>query len=205
MDAIDRTAFVSRAARGGAGIALGAAAASLLAAPTGGATLASGPISDADLALARLAVATELLAVDFATQAVASGHFRGDDLKHLRRILFNEQEHLSAVSGVLTGAGQAAATADDLDIGYPDGTFASRTSIARVGVTLETISVGIYVGAAASFAAADLRAAAAGIAASESQHLGLFGTIAYSRPVGISFPRPLSPAAASDALAPFLS
>jgi hypothetical protein len=205
MGGLDRAAFVSLATRGGAMVALGAAGAGLLATSATAATAASGPLADQDLALARLTVGAELLAADFYGKAIDSGLFEGDELKALKRVLFNEQEHLAAVSGILTGAGQAPSTADDFSFAYPDGAFGSRASIARLGVTLETAFVGAYVGAAASFVPVDLRSAAASIAASEAEHLGLLSGIAYGRPVGISFPPAFDLAAASDALAPFLS
>lgn len=202
MRGLDRAAFLTTATRGGALLALSAAGAGLLATS---ATAASGLLADADLALARLAVGAELLALEFYRQAIESGHFKGNELKHLERALFNEQEHLTAVSGILTGAGQTASTADDLTITFPDGTFASRSSIAKLGVALETAFVGAYVGAAAAFAPADLRSAAASIAASEAEHLSVLSGIAVGRAVGISFPAALDLTAASDALAPFLS
>ena len=205
MGGISRAALVSRAARGGALVALSSAGAGALAASAGAATRASGPISDADLALARLAVGAELLAVDFYGQAIDSNLFRGDQLKTLKRILFNEQEHLTAVSGILTGAGQVPSTADDLDIGYPQGSFATPASIARLGVTLETAFVGIAIGAAAAYTPVDLRQAFASIAAREAEHLAFLSGLATGRPVGISFPVALDPAAAADALAPYLS
>lgn len=209
MDRLDRAGFLALAARGGAGIAVAAAGAGALGVVGAGAaraaTAASGPLADADLASARLAASAELLAVDFYGKAIDAGVVKGDALKALRRILFNEQEHLAAVSGVLTGAGQAPPSADDFEISYPDGTFASQASVAKLAVTLETAFLGIHLGAVAAYAPADLRAASASIATSEAEHLAFLRGLAGGRPVGISFPTPLDLAGASEALAPFLS
>ena len=198
---LSRRALLGAGVRGGAAVALAATGAGLL---SGQAAAASGPLADQDLALARLAAAAELLSIEFYSRAADSGRFAGGELKALKRALFNEQEHLAAVSGILTGAGQTPPAADDFDFAFPDGSFASEAAVARLGVTLETAAVGIYVGAAAAFGPADLRGAAASIAASEAQHLGWHSSLAVGRPIGISFPAPLDLAAASTALAPYL-
>jgi Ferritin-like domain len=195
---LSRAGFLARA---GTALALGAAGAGTLAAR---ATAASGPLADLDLALARLVVGIELLAADFAAVAIESKHFQGDELRYLQRVAFNEGEHLVAVSEILSGAGLTPSTADDFDFAYPKGAFDSRTSIAQLGVSLETTSLGAYLGAVDAFAASDLKTTAARIAASEAVHLSLFSRIAYGRPVGISFPAPLDYATASAALDPFL-
>ena len=201
---LSRRALVSRGVRAGATIALSVAAAGAVAGAAVGAPAASGLLADQDLATARLAVAAELLAIEFYGRAVGSGQFTGNGLKALERALFNEQEHLAAVTGILTGAGQSAPTAGDFAFTLPADSFASRTSIAKLGVTLETAFVGAYVGAAAAFVPVDLRGAAASIAASEAEHLSFLSSIATGRPVGVSFPAPLDLAAASDALAAYL-
>jgi Ferritin-like domain len=198
---LNRSGFLSLGARTSAAVALGVAGAGALAAE---ASAASGPLADLDLALARLAVGIELLAADFTATAIESKHFQGDELRYLKRAAFNESEHLVAVSEILSGAGQTPSTADDFDFAYPKGTFDSRTSIAQLGVSLETTSLGAYLGAVDAFTPGDLKTTAARIAASEAEHLSLFSRIAYDRPVGVSFPAPLDYATASAALDPFL-
>lgn len=209
MGELDRAALVARAARGAVAVAVAAGGAGALGTTLAGAatarSAASGPLGDTDLASARLAAAAELLAIDFYGTAIDAGIVRGDPLKALRRILFNEQEHLAALAGVLTGAGQVPPSADDFEFSYPDGTFASPASAARLGVTLETALLGIHLGAVAAYAPPDLRAAAASIAASEAEHLAFLRGLAGNRPIGISFPTALDLAGASEALAPLLA
>ena len=195
---LSRAGFLSRA---GVALALGVTGAGSF---TTRAAAASGPLADLDLALARLAVGIELLAADFTTAAIDSKQFGGDELRALRRTAFNEDEHLAAVSEILTGAGQTASTADDFDFAYPNGAFDSRMSIAQLGVSLETTSLGAYLGAVDAFTANDLKTTAARIAASEAEHLSFFSRIGNGRPVGVSFPTPLDYATASAALDPFL-
>jgi hypothetical protein len=100
-----------------------------------------------DLAYARLLVGAELLASDFYAKPISSKHFSGDALKYLKRAEFNEQEHHQSIAGILSDAGQTAATAADFDFSYPKRSFASKLSIAKLGVTLETVFLGAYLGA----------------------------------------------------------
>jgi rubrerythrin len=205
---LDRARFLSLSARSSAGVAVGAISAGLLvenAAAASAKTAASSPLADLDLAVARLAVGAEILAVEFYTEAIAAKQFTDDVVKYLKRAQFNEQEHLTAMSQVLSGAGQTPSTADDFTITFPKGTFESRGSIAKFGVALETAFVGAYLGAVDSATSDDLKTAAARIATSEAQHLSVFSELAANRPVGISFPAPIDYVTASDLLDAYLS
>jgi rubrerythrin len=202
---LDRAGFLSLSARGGAAVAMAAVSAGLLVESAAAAPAASGPLAELDLALARLAIGAEILAAEFYTQAVASKQFAGEELKYLKRALFNEQEHLTAVSQILSGAGQTPATADDFTITFPKGTYASRESIAKLGVALESAFVGAYLGAVDAFSPGDLKTTAARIAASESQHLSVFSGITSGQPVGVSFPVAIDYETASGLLDPYLS
>ena len=162
-------------------------------------------ISDADLAYARLLVAAELLAADFYGQAIAAKQVGAEPLKYLKRALFNEQEHYTSVALILSGAGQAPAVAADIDFAYPKGSFASQASIAALGVTLETVFLGAYLGAVGAVQAVPLVQPLARIAASEAQHLSVFTALTGRNPVGISFPAPLSIDEASSALDAYTS
>ena len=146
----------------------------------------------------------ELLTIEFWTQVIVTVKLPRSERKPAGRALLNEQEHLAAVSQILTGAGQTAPTADDFDLTFPDGTFSNRATILGAAAALETIALGVYLGAVDALAAGDLRTAAARIAASEAQHLGFASGALHGRPIGISFPTPLDEAAASNALAPYL-
>jgi len=206
---LDRAGFLALGARGGATVAMGAITAGLLVDNAGAATRAagatSGPLTDLDLAIARLAVAAEILAVEFYTEAVAAKQFTGRADKALKRALFNEQEHLTALSGLLTGAGQTPATADDFTITFPDGTFASRGSIAKFGLAFETASVSAYLGGVDGFSQSGLQTTAARIAANESEHWSFFSDLTSNRPIGNSFPDLIDLETASDLLDAYLS
>jgi hypothetical protein len=197
-DPISRAQLLSHGAKRSAVLLLAGSAAGAVAA-----SASADSIPDADLAYARLLVGAELLASDFYAQAIASQQFSGDVLKYVKRALFNEQEHYQTVSEVLTGAGQTPAAAGDFAFAYPKGTFASKASIAKLGVTLETAFLGAYVGAVDGLQTAGLKQPVARIAASEAQHLSLFAQLSGGDPIGISFPSPLTIDEASNALDAF--
>lgn len=192
--------MVSRGAKGGATLLLAGSVASSLARPASADT-----IPDGDLAYARLLVATELLTADFYARAIASKRFSAENEKYLNRGLFNEKEHYGAVSGILSGAGQAPATAEDFDFSYPKGAFASKSAIARLGITLETMALGAYLGAVDGLETDALKLTVARVAASEAQHLSVFARLAGKDPLGVSFPTALTIDEASNALDAFTS
>jgi rubrerythrin len=192
--------LISRGAKGGVALLVAGSVTGLLAG-----TASADAISDSDLAYARLLTAAELLAADFYTQAIASNQLSGDAQKYLKRALFNEQEHYTSMSGILSGAGQPPAVAEDFDFLYPKGTFASTGAIVKLGMSLETTVLGAYLGAVAGLQANALKQPVARIAASEAQHLSVFSRLAGHDPVGNSFPDALTIDEASSAFDPFTS
>jgi hypothetical protein len=197
---LNRAELLSRGAKGGTALLLAGSFAAALAAPA-----EADAVPDDDLAYARLLVGAELLAADFYGRAIAAKHFTDRDQRYLKRALFNEQEHYQSVAGILSGAGQAPAVAADFDFSYPRDAFTSKTTIAKLGVTLETAFLGAYLGAVDSMLTDALKQPVARIAASEAQHLSVFTELAGSDPFGISFPSPLTIEQASDVLDAYTS
>jgi len=197
---LSRAQLFTRGAKGGAALLVAGSATGFFAG-----SAAADTISDTDLAYARLLVAAELLASDFYTQAIASKQLGGDALKYLKRALFNEQEHYQSVSGILSGAGQPPAVAEDFDFSYPKGTFDSPASIAKLGVTLETAFLGAYLGAVGALQSSSLKQPVARIAASEAEHLSVVTRLSGADPIGVSFPDALTIDEASDALDAYTS
>jgi ferritin-like protein len=152
---------------------------------------AATPPTEADLAQYRLALGTELLGIAFYMRAKASPLFAASRRRDFARALANEQQHLAAVSGLLSRAGQAVPTADDFDIALPARAFTSRLRLARLGIELETAFLGAYLGAAATLSDPPTAAVASRLAASQARHLALHWEIADQRPVGPAFPVPL--------------
>lgn len=151
---------------------------------------AADPLSDNDLAFARLLTGAELLAIDFYVRALEAGQFRAVGRKYLRNAFSNEVDHYRSVSAILSGAGHVPATGDDFEFSYPKGAFKSRLSIARLGRDLETVFLGSYLGAVASVQTQSLIQPLARIAASEAQHLSLWAYELGGRPPSAAFPAP---------------
>ncbi len=187
-------------ARGGLAVAT-AGGLSALFAPAAGAGV------EEDLASVRLCSAAEVVGISFYTQGLDSDLFKGVERKSLKRALFNEGEHLAALNQTLSKAGDTATAAGygDLEISFPDGTFTKRETFAEVGVLLENLHVGAYLGAVEAMGSADIRAALSRIAVCEGEHLSAVSSLAGFSPVGNSFPAPLDIEQASEALSPFLS
>lgn len=197
---VTRGQLFSRGAKGGAGFLLaGSFAGSLVD------SASADTIPDGDLAYARLLVGAELLALDFYARAIASKRLSAGVLGSLQRARLNEREHYDKVSEILAGAGQTPAVAADFDFSYPKGAFASKSSIARLGVTLEAAFLGAYLGAVEGLQTNALKQAVAQIAANEAEHLSVFMRLSGRSPIGISLPRPLTIDQASNALDVFTS
>jgi Ferritin-like domain len=189
-------------ARGGKGVAL------LLAGSTLGEFVpeasAADKLPDADLAYARLFVTVELVALDFYRQAIAARNF-GARAEELRRANADEHQHYESAAAILVSQAQVPATAADIDFSYPSGSFASRGSIAKLGVQLESTALGAYLGAVEGFQTDALKQRAARAAASESQHLSVFAAELGGRRIGAAFPRPLTIDRVSGVLDKFTS
>jgi hypothetical protein len=178
-------------------LVVGGSAVGALAAPARAAT------SDNDLAYARLLVALELLTLDFYSQALRSGKVTSG--LELRRARAAERQHYDHVAAVLTDVGQVPATAQDIDFSYPRGSFDSWPSIARLGVRLESLSMGAYLGAVRALQTPEFRNHAARAAASEAQHLSVFSGAIGGRRVGPPLPPTLPIDRVSDALDEYTS
>jgi hypothetical protein len=165
--------------------------------------LADSP-SDLDLANARMLVAFELLLADFYGQAIKADTFGPEGKDALKRALFNENEHYASVSSILTNAGQIPAVAGDIDFSYPAKAFGSLGATAKLGLKLEQLALGAYLGAVAAVNSS-LKLPLAQIAASEAQHVTVFSAETTGHALGNSFPAPLTIDDASDALAEYTS
>ncbi len=195
MTATSRGEFLSRGAKGGLVLVVGG---SLLAVAAGPALAQSGG-GDADIAA--LAATAELLAIDFYGLAIERGGFEGTELGYLQAAKQNEQDHYDALAGVLGDAAPSGVA-----FKYPNGTFASKMSIAATGAALEEAFVGAYMGAVAALQSNELKGVAALIGANEAQHLTTFKRLAAGAFVGNpSLPKVLTADEALAAVTPFLA
>jgi rubrerythrin len=199
VSGLTRAELFVRSAKGGAALALGGGVLAASAAP------ASAGIGQPDVPVVTLALAAELLGAAFYRQALATKVFDSGERRYLKRALVNEGEHYAANAKLLTDAGQTPGRATDFDLTFPAKGFASRSSAAQLGLRLETVFLGIYLGGVSSLQNTDARALFARIAASQAEHMSVLSRVALDRPIGLSFPDPLSVEAASTALDPFIS
>jgi hypothetical protein len=189
-----RTQFLTRGLKGGVGLVAGG---SVLALAQG--TAFGAVTTDADIA--KLAATAELLAIDFYGKAIASKHFKADELDYMAAALGNEQAHYKALKGVLK-----AQTPAGLKFRYPDGAWASAKSIGKLGMALETAFVGAYMGAVTALRSNELKGVAAEIGANESRHLSVLTNIANGRITPApAFPKVFTAAQATAAVKPFLA
>ncbi len=196
---MSRSQLFSRGVKTGAAVLLAGSALGTLAE-----SARAEPLSDGDLAYARLLVGLELLSIDFYAKAIDAKQFKTPVQKRLRHALEHEQSHYQSVGQILLGAGLTPAGDGDIDYSYPAGTFNKPGSIAKLGFHLETISVGAYLGAVMGLQSTQLVQQMARIAASEAQHQTAFGTT-LGRPFGFAFPAPLPIDQISNALDAFES
>lgn len=199
MTRFSRAQLLSRTATGGLALVAGG---SVIGAT---ASSASGAIGPSDIPEVTQALATELLGAVFYTQLLAAKKVPFGDAKYYKRALLNETDHYTALAKVLTDAGQTPGQPADFNFTFPDGSFDSYQSASKLGMELETIFLGIYLGGAASIQHVETRSVFARIAASQAQHLSLFSATVLNKPIGVSFPLPLSLDEGSVALDPFIS
>jgi hypothetical protein len=195
---ITRGQLLSRSAKGGATLLVAGSALGRFVE-----TASAAPFPTGDLAYARLLVGVELLASDFYSQAVAAANSSAAVAWYLKRAYFNEQEHYQSVAGILSGAGSTPAVSGDIDFSYPDGTFASQGSIAKLAQQLENLSLGAYLGAVAGMQTATLTGGLAQIAACEAQHSAYFTALLGGKTFRSSFPPALTIDQVSNALDAF--
>ena len=163
-------------------------------------------IPDGDLTYLRLLVAAELLAIDFQTQALGSRKLRhGGASAVIRRMRADENAHYTNLANMLTAAGQAPVTSDDIDFAYPKGSFRSQSSILKLAGRLERLMVGAYLGAVESIETPAVRLPIGQIAANEAQHASAVAALGGRPAIGKAFAPALPIGAVSDALDEFES
>jgi hypothetical protein len=145
-------------------------------------------------------VGTELLAADLQAQALRSRVLSTRAARVVRQMGADEKAHLSGLSTLLAGAGQVAATAGDVDFTYPKGSFDTQATTLKLASTIESLSLGAYLGAVENVQTPALRLPLAQIAASEAQHVGALAALAGKPVIGRAFAPSLQIDAVSAAL-----
>jgi hypothetical protein len=181
----------------------------LLTVAAGGATLAALPVrpvlaaTDEELAYANFAVSSELLVADLYEKALAAKVVTGPGQAVLRIGRRAALQHAGALSGLLTGAGQDAPTAEDFEFPWPETAFATPAAIAATARVVLRALLGAYQSAAAAVSEPSYRTLYASLAASVGQQLGALTALAASGVVE-PFPVAVDLESASSALEPYL-
>ena len=161
---------------------------------------AAAALPDGDLAYLRLLIGAELLAADFQQQALASGELAATVAAAVKRMHADEGAHYAGLARLVTAAGQTPATVDDIDFSYPAKTFASQAAILELAWSIETLTVGAYLGAVENLQTSQLRLAVGQIAANEAQHVSALAAVLGRPLIGRAFAPSLSIDAVSAAL-----
>ena len=192
---LSRAGLLRRGVAGGGALLLSGSAVSAFAGAAGAAT-----VPDGDLTYLRLLVGVELLAADFQAQALASGKLTSARAAATKQMLADEKAHYRSLSTLITGAGQVPATSDDINFTYPKRSFDSEASMLKVATSLETLTLGAYLGAVENIQTAQLRLPIGQIAANEAQHVSALADAAGKPIIGRPFAASLQIDAVSAAL-----
>ncbi len=138
---LSRAQLFSRGAKGGAALLLAGSVAGSFAG-----SASADAIPDADLAYARLLVGAEVLP-RISTRGRSRRDSSSDTPPGTWRALFNERSTTGRWPGSWSARGSTPAAAADFDFSYPKRSFVSKTSIAGLGIKLETTFLGAYLGA----------------------------------------------------------
>ena len=156
----------------------------LLCVAAGGAALAALPVlpgfaaTDEELAYANLAASGELLLADLYGNALGANAVSDPGRAALRNGRRAAIRHARALSGLLTGAGQDAPTAQDFDFQWPTKAFATPAAIASTGRTVLRTMLGLYQTAVVAVSEPTHRVLYASLAASSGQQLGALTALA---------------------------
>ncbi len=179
-----------------AGIAGMGAAAWLLATKTGQAQPAATAMADdkamaadkapkmmaptGDLDIVRFALTMERLEAAFYAQVVTAHQTRAyltaRAFELTQKIAAAEADHVGALEGVLSGAGQPVPDAPSFQ--FPGQVFVSPITYSWFAYTLEEIGIGAYLGAVGSIDSDAIRQAAASIYGAEAQHAAILRSFA---------------------------
>ena len=192
---VSRAGLLRRGVAGGGGLLLSGSVASVFATTAGAAAT-----PDSDLAYLRLLVGAELLAADFQGQALAGGKLAPAVARAVKRMRADEKAHYNSLSTLIAGAGQVPATSDDINFTYPKRSFGSEASMLKLASSLETLTLGAYLGAVENIQTPQLRLPIGQIAANEAQHVSALAAAAGKPIIGRSFAPALQIDAVSSAL-----
>jgi hypothetical protein len=153
-----------------------------------------------DLAFANFGASTELLVRDFYANALESKLVTGSRTAALRRGRAAAERHATALSDLLTGAGDVAPLPEDFEFAWPANTFRTEKAMVETGRGVLRALLGVYQTAAATASEPTYRVLFASLAASVSQQGVALAGASATEP----FPVAMELEAASHALERYL-
>jgi hypothetical protein len=196
MGQVSRRTLLARA-----GIGTGAGVFALLGATAAPAFRAA---STTDLANVRLVCAAKRVAINWDTQwvntpAAVADSTEADTIRAVRK---QEQRHYATLAPLLNGT---APSDDDYTFTFPKGALRSPDLAVAFAVDLETMMLGLVVGAAERTVDPDVSATLTSIVAADGQHLSALSVLGGGSGLVDGLPPGLGIEDAGNQLAPFLS
>ncbi len=177
-----RSGLLRRGVQGGGLLLLGGTGLGALAGPASAAQL-----PDGDLAYLRLLIGAELLEADFVSQALRSTKLGSASTSVVRQMAADEKAHYNALAQLQAAGGQTPATSDDIDFGYPKGSFDTERTLLKLAASIEAVVVAAYMGGIENVQTTQLRLAIGQIAGNEAQHVGALAALAGRPVIGRAF------------------
>jgi len=128
--------------------------------------------TDDELAYANFGLAAAFLAADYYFRALQAGRLGADARRTLRTGRSASLAQARALSGLITGAGDTPAAAEDFEFAWPRAAFSTAASTRKTGVAVLGPTLGAYQSAAASVVMPSYRVLYASLAASLGQQIG---------------------------------
>ncbi len=128
--------------------------------------------TDEDLAYANFGLASSYLLADFYGRALESGRLGPTARPTLRQGRSASTLQARALTGLLTGAGDTPATAEDFSFEWPSAALATAAATRRTGLTVLDAVRGAHQSAAATLSEPSYRVLFASLAASVAEQVG---------------------------------
>ena len=158
--------------------------------------------STSDVDILNYALTLEYLEAAFYAKGVKDVEgLSADELKLVKEIRDNEQEHVEALAATVSKLGGTPAKEPTFDFG---GAFDSRAAFLKTANVLEDAGVSAYNGAAPKISSVDVLAAAGSIVQVEARHAALIRLARGKPPAPLSFDKEASMDAILKKVTPFI-
>ena len=152
-----------------------------------------------DVAVLKFALSLEQLESAFYKAGLSRAGLTGDVQKYAKLFGPQEDDHVKALSGLLTSLGEKPSAPPKVQFGLTD-----QASFVKLAVTLEDTGVGAYNGAATAIKTPEILNALGGIVQVEGRHSAALRMIAGKDPAPAAFDKPLAPAQVGSIVQPYV-